>query len=221
MPIRINLLAETLAAEDMRRRDPVQRAIVVAVLLVAAMLVWASSLSLKSMLARSDLAQIEAQMGSRTNTYRHVLDDQRQLAEFKGRLSALQHLATNRFLNGTMLNALQHVSADDLRLLRLKTEQTYTAPAAPATASGSTPAPPQTVTEHIVLTLDASDSSPNPGDQIGKFKDMVASNAYFQDMLEHTNAVALKSYSLPQISHGTGRPCVQFTLECRYPDKTR
>ena len=35
MPIRINLLAESLAEEDLRRRDPVKRAIIIGALLVA------------------------------------------------------------------------------------------------------------------------------------------------------------------------------------------
>lgn len=43
MPIRINLLNEALAEEDMRRRDPVKRAIFIGVFLVAVSLVWFSS----------------------------------------------------------------------------------------------------------------------------------------------------------------------------------
>ena len=43
MPIRINLLSEALAEEDLRRRDPVKRAIFIGVFLVALSLVWFSS----------------------------------------------------------------------------------------------------------------------------------------------------------------------------------
>lgn len=41
MPIRLNLLAEAQAMEEMRRRDPVKRAIWVGSLLVAVALAWA------------------------------------------------------------------------------------------------------------------------------------------------------------------------------------
>jgi len=51
MPIRLNLLAEAQAIEEMRRHNPVKRAIWVGALLVCLMLVWSSSLQLKAMMA--------------------------------------------------------------------------------------------------------------------------------------------------------------------------
>ena len=50
MPIRINLLAEAKAAEELRRHDPVKRVIFVGALAVALTLVWSSSLQLQTML---------------------------------------------------------------------------------------------------------------------------------------------------------------------------
>ena len=58
MPIRINLLAESQALEDMRRRDPVKRAIWVGVFLGLVILAWSSSLQLKAMVAKGKLNQI-------------------------------------------------------------------------------------------------------------------------------------------------------------------
>jgi hypothetical protein len=52
MPIRINLLAEAKAAEELRRHDPVKRVIFVGALAVALTLVWSSSLQLETMLAK-------------------------------------------------------------------------------------------------------------------------------------------------------------------------
>jgi hypothetical protein len=217
MPIRLNLLAEAQALEDLRRRDPVKRAMVGAGLLVACMLVWSSSVQLKVILSNGELSSLEANMSARTNMYHHVLDNQTRIGEIKDRLLALQRLSTNRFLNATMLNALQHATADDLQLLKVKVEQTYAFTA--ASIPPATPSPPN-VTEHILLTLDASDTSANPGDLINKLKEMVSNDPYFHEALDKTNAVSLKTFSQPQLSPVSGRQCVLFTLECRYPDRT-
>ena len=47
MPIRINLLAEQQAAEELRRRDPVKRAIWVAGFFVVVVVVWSGYLQFK------------------------------------------------------------------------------------------------------------------------------------------------------------------------------
>ena len=65
MPIRINLLAETQAAENLRRRDPVKRFAYVGALLAAAALAVSSWFQLKVMLANKDLAQVQAQIADR------------------------------------------------------------------------------------------------------------------------------------------------------------
>src|SRR5437867_6175032 len=125
MPIRLNLLAEAQATEDMRRRDPAKRVIWAAGLLIASMLVWSSSLFLKDMLANKDLTSLQIQMNTRTNQYQRVLDSQKKAAEFKVKLGALHKLATDRFLNGTLLNALQQTTGEDVQLVHFKVEQIY------------------------------------------------------------------------------------------------
>jgi uncharacterized membrane protein YgcG len=117
MPIRINLLAEVQALEDMRRRDPVKRAIYVAVLLVLAILVWSSSLQLKSMIAKGELSRLEGQIGARNAEYKSVLEKQRRLSDTTLRLAKLHELASNRVLYGTILNSLQQNTMDDVQLV--------------------------------------------------------------------------------------------------------
>src|SRR5579863_1279865 len=110
MPIRLNLLAEAQAAEDMRRRDPVKRAIWIGVLLLACMLGWSSSVQLKAMLANTELGRVEAQLNSHTNAYQQVLVHENKATEIRRRISSLKQLAAGRFLNGTLLNALQQTT---------------------------------------------------------------------------------------------------------------
>ena len=223
MPIRINLLAEAQALEDMRRRDPVKRAIWGSVFLVCLMLAWWSSIWAKSLWARGELSHLEGQLASRANDFQQVLENQRKLNETIGKLAALQDLATNRLLYGTLMNALQQTSVDDVQLLRLRTDQAYfyneETKAKTNANNRLVPGKPATVTEKVVVTLDARDSGSNPGDQVNKFKRAIADSAYFRTMLGASNEVRLASLSPPQFVDG--KPSVQFTLECRYPERTR
>lgn len=223
MPIRLNLLAEDQAAEEVRRRDPVKRAIWVAGLLVTLMLVWSSSLQLKAMLAKRDLGQVEGRMNTHTNEYQLVQKNAKSIKEANLKLEALQQLAHNRFLSANLLNALQQTTVDDVQLVHLRADQTYvfTEGTKPRTNDNRVlPGKPATWTEKIVLTLDGNDASAS-GDQYNKLKEALSGNRYFLDALDKTNQVALKGLGTPQVNPETGKQFMSFTLECRYPEKTR
>lgn len=228
MPIRLNLLAEAQAAEEMRRRDPVKRAIWVGAILVSLMLAWSSSLQLKAMLAASAAGSVEAQMNSHSNSYKVVLDNLKKTDEVRTKIVALYELSTNRFLQGNLLNALQQTNADDVQLLHLKLDQSYAVVEAtkPRTNENNRviPGKPGSATEKIVLMLDGFDASANPGDQVSTYKKAVATHPYFRSLLGRTNEVNLKNMSPPEImpiAGSVGKACVLFTLECRLQEKTR
>jgi hypothetical protein len=224
MPIRINLLAEAQSLEDMRRRDPVKRAIWVGVFLVVLVLAWSSSLQLKAMISKGDLNRVEGQLNTHTNEYQQVLANQKKLADMESKLIALQRLATNRVLHASMLDALQHTVIPDIELIRLRTEVAHSLNEAskPKTNANKTitPGKPATVTERVVMTLEAKDTGANPGDQVNRYKQTIADFPYFQQILEKTNGVRLANLSPPQTT-GPGKAFVLFTLECRQTEKTR
>src|SRR5580692_4277865 len=97
MPIRINLLAETQAAENLRRRDPVKRFAYVGALVVALALAASSWLQLKVMLANRDFAQVQAQIADRSNGSQRVQSEQKEINAAKTKLAALQKLTVSRF----------------------------------------------------------------------------------------------------------------------------
>jgi hypothetical protein len=78
MPIRINLLAEAQAAEELRRRDPVKRVIFCGALMVALMVVWSSSLKLRAMLANKEVMDRQTEVEVRTNEFQRVQSDQKK-----------------------------------------------------------------------------------------------------------------------------------------------
>jgi hypothetical protein len=225
MPIRLNLLAEAQAAEEERRRDPVKRALWLAALAIVLILVWSSSLQLRAILVNSEVSRLEGRITNRTNEFQQILDNQRKTGEINARLRALGQLTSNRLLNGNLLNALQLATVDDVQLIRLRLDQTYASfeGTKPHTNDDNVliPGKPATATERTMVTLDGVDSSPNPGDQVTRFKAVLATNAYFKTMLLKTNGISLKNLSPPQVTPVSGKPCVMFTLECRYPEKMR
>ena len=107
MPIRINLLAEAHAAEEMRRRDPVKRGIYAGAFLVACVVIWALTLQVKIVAANHELKTLETQWKAIYKDYQVAVDKRRRSLEVEQKLGALQALHTNRFLWGNALNAFQ------------------------------------------------------------------------------------------------------------------
>ena len=223
MPIRINLLAEALIAEDLRRRDPAKRVIFGGALMVAVALVWCSSLLLKEMLAKKDLTLVQNQIQTRTNEYDRVLASTKKIADSQTKLDDLKKLNAARFLQGNLLNALQQATTPGVQMTRLRVDQSYSSVEGTKSLTNSfgvVPGRPPVITEKVTVTLDAKDSGANPGDQVNKFNDAVAQQPYFQTMLDKTNGMRLAGLSAPQTGPD-GKPYVLFTLECRFPAQSR
>jgi hypothetical protein len=209
MPIYLNLLAEAQAAEDLRRRDPVKRVAFAGMLIVAGMLVWYSGLLLKVMKANRELSQAQFQIDSHANAYQEGVTNSAKIAITQTKIDGLGNLVNARMLQGNLLNALQKINVDNVQLTGIKVDQAYVLNSKPASA-----------TEKIVVTLNARDSSANPGDQVGKFRDALSKESYFRQMLDKTNGIRLADESAPQ-QDGSGKSFVSFTLECHFPDHKR
>jgi uncharacterized membrane protein YciS (DUF1049 family) len=222
MPIRINLLAEQLEAEEQRRRDPAKRALWIAGFVVGLLVVWAGYLQLKVVRADRQVAGVEAQFKQFEARYSQVRTNQNQVVEITRRIDALQRLATNRFLWGTPLDALQFTVVPNVQLVRFKTEQTHTVTDAskPVTnASGVVKVTPASAKETILMKIDARDFSANAGDQIPRFLEVLNNHPCFQTNLmkaELTGRTALQTEPGESSS-----PFVLFTVDCKYPERMR
>ena len=226
MPIRINLLAEAQALEELRRKDPVKRAILGASVIVAGVLLWATALQFKILAGKSELKTLAREWASMEKPYNEAVTFKRQNIEADDKLSALQNYSTNRFLLGTAFNAVQQTlnGIDDIKVMRLKFEQNYvyTEETKPRT-NGTVviPGRPSTSTEKVALHLDAIDASPQPGGQVSRFKQTITSVPYFDQNLQKTNGVLLTSLSAPMSGASAPTPYVMFTLQCFFPEKVR
>ena len=209
--------------EDLRRRDPVKRAIYTGSLLVVLALVWWSKLVVEQVFDKSELNKTQAKIQVRTNEWQSVLDNQKRISDARARLAALQKLNDARFLQGNFLNALQKLNYDGVQLASVKVKQTYIGDSAARqeTDQGhAAPARIPTATEKIVLSIDARDVSVSPGDQVNKFKESLAAQGYFKNIISKTNGVQLASLS-PLQTGTDGKAFELFTLECSLPQQTR
>src|SRR5207245_5432052 len=156
------------------------------------------------------------------------MEEQKKGDEIRQKLTALRQLSESRFLQASLLNALQQTNVDEVQLIHLSAQQTYAANEGTKTHTNSNcviPGKPPSVTEKILITLEGGDCSPNPGDQVNKFKEAVAGLPYFKELLGKTNLVILKTQSqkqaLPAQSGALGKQGVLFTLDCRALERTR
>jgi hypothetical protein len=223
MPIRINLLADAIAAEELRRKDPVKRAIWLAVLIVSLIAIWSLMLQSKIILASSKLNTLEADWRSIEKPFLIVQTNQAELVRFERNLSALRQLRTNRFLWGSSLNTLQQSVVDGVRVTRLRAEQTYTQTEGTPDRTNElriVRGRPGVATERMVLTIEGRDFTPNVVGHV-RFKEALANSPFFQSSGQKTN-VFLDNLPAPSSDplspSGTSVP---FTLKLLFPDKER
>jgi hypothetical protein len=224
MPIKINLLAEAIAAEDERRRDPVKRGTYVAGFLVFCVVLWAATLQFKVMSAKRTLGALESKWKLIEKSYHASVDSQKASMEAEQRLAALHEMSTNRFLWGNALNAFQQTlsNVEGVQMLKLKTEQTYLITDGTPARTNDTKVvlgKPPTSTERISMTIDAMDTS--AGRRVNQFKEGIANVPFFKDSLNKTNGIILLSRSAPQNGANGNTTFVTFSLKATFPEKTR
>ena len=224
MPIRLNLLAEAQAAEELRRKDPVKRALLGAILLMLGVAIWSSTIQVKVISLKNQLGGLQSEWKKIEKGYQTAIDTQAESRETEAKLSALQQLTTNRFLWGTTLNALQQTlnGIDEVQVLRVKTDQSYSFTDEVKVKPGEKgSARPATAAERIVLTIEGVDYSAQAGGRINKFKSAIGSEPFFASTLNKTNGVTLLSFSPPQMDASGRGTFVKFSLQCLFPEKVR
>ncbi|MBA4149855.1 MAG: hypothetical protein H0X66_17205 [Verrucomicrobia bacterium] len=228
MPIKLNLLAEAQAAEDVRRKDPVKRAIAVGALIILAMLVWSGLLYWETAAARAEQARFESTWIDLEKRYTELAQEQKLTRDLNGRIAALERYSTNRFLWGSTLNAVQQTIPQQLigtiQLMRLNGMHTYqVVEAIPVKKKGTKviqAARAATSTERIAIILEARDYG-NPADQnFNKFKNAILGVPYFKNLLS-ADRILIRSVGQPLKDVAANKDYAPFTLECQLPPSTR
>lgn len=227
MPIRINLLAEAQAAEELRRKDPVKRAILLGTAVVAIMIVVSIFFQSQVVATNHKAETFNGRIQAVTNKYAAVMADSDRLQDLHLHIRGLDILAAERFLNGSLLNSLQKGTVENVQMIHFRVDHTYSL--VDETKSKPTDGKagplkiikPATANEKISLVIEARDVGANPGDQVTKFKEALAKTEYISKLLGTNAQLRLVNRSPPQLQADSGRLGVQFSLEARLPEKAR
>lgn len=207
----------------MRRKDPVKRAILAGIGCVVAMAAFSIFIQSQVLALNHQSKGLTEKIKTITSDYNMVKAEQDHLEVLQRNTHGLDSLASERFLNGTLLNAMQKVYVENVALIHLHTVHSYNLTEEVRTKTNSITKITKYASsaEKISVVVEAQDSSPNAGDQVATFKEKLSQTQYFTSLLGSNKVMRLVNLSPPQLNQETGRQFVQFTLESAVPEKIR
>jgi hypothetical protein len=223
MAIRINLLAEEQAAEEMRRKNPVKLGIWFGGFFVAVFLIWILELQLEIGVSKSTYNAIEQSWKDNTKRYASVTNNMARMAQIDHRLASLERLSTNRFFWAPVLNALQQTMIDGIQFIRVTGVQKYTKEDPKITGAGSTAKKlPGAMVESVSLYIEAKDFHPNL-ENYSKFKETLCNYDFFVKNLGRKDGFILDGTlsGVTVEASDTSRQFVTFKLASHWPEKRR
>jgi hypothetical protein len=223
MPIRINLLAEAQANEELRRKDPVKRSAWIAGFFVSLVLLWILKLQCDIWFDQKDLARINGRWTEIKSNYAAVTNNVLKTAEIDQKLAALDELETNRFLWAPVLNALQKTVINDVQVLHIKGQQIYAKEDARQIGnSAGSKTVPASMTEKISLFIDAKDC--NAGQEnYTKYKEALCESEFFVKSLGRRDGFVIEgTLSQPTADPSDpSRTFITFALVSHFPEVRR
>jgi hypothetical protein len=219
MPIRINLLAEQQATEEMRRRDPVKRAAFIAIGLVAVVLLWGVFAFIQERGAAGQLQEQDAKLDKLKKEYSLATTNLARTAEIQGKLTALTRLVTNRVVWGSALDALQRCAINNIQVTKIHVTQTYEDKPGDLKKKTLTSA-----REKIVVTIEARDYGRAEEQNYNKFKERVLSEPFFKEHLPSDAAASVRvgGFTQPLVDKDdVTKTYIGFWLECSFQEKVR
>jgi hypothetical protein len=185
MAIRINLLAEEQAAEELRRKNPVKLAIWVGGFMVVLVALFILKLQLDIRYSKKAYDSVEHEWKDKTAKYAAVTNNMAKIADIDKKLGALDRLSTNRFFWAPVLNALQQTVINDIQFIKITGEQKYIKEEPRTLGSGENKKTiPGGVVEKTTLYIDAKDYNPN-AQNYDKFKETLCNFDFFVNNLQH------------------------------------
>jgi hypothetical protein len=220
MAIRINLLAEEQAAEELRRKNPVKLVIWVGSFLVIAMALWIVKLQLDIGYSKTKYSSLDQQWKDNIAKYAAVTNNMAKIAEIDKKLDALDRLSTNRFFWGPVLDAFQQTVVNDIQVTRLAGEQRYVKEEAKTIGTGATKKViPGSTVEKTTLYVDAKDYNPN-AQTYDKFKETLSDFGFFVSNLQR-GFVLEGTLSAPSVDPtDLNKQFVNFKLVAHFKDMT-
>ena len=227
MPIRINLLAEAQAAEQARRRDPVKLSAWIGGFLICLVALWSLKLQCDIYFAGKTLRVEEAQWSSLQRQYAEVLTNRALQTRMEGKLASLDRLSTNRFLWGSVMDALQQTTIDDIVIRSFKGSVVFKhvdfVPASKTPEGRTILAVPPASIEQVAVTIDGRDFGVPEDQTYSKYKDALNHFPFFLSRISQGEGFTLDG-SLGKLTADPQDPSkrfVDFTLSCKFPEVRR
>jgi len=226
MPIKLNLLAEAQAAEEMRRKDPVRYAFYCSGIIILIALGWIGMNQMLISGKTKEIAGLQDSWNRMKPQYNLVQSNLAIVNEINQQLNLLTNYVTNRFLWANVLNALQQCVTNvstNVQLTRFRTDHNFqVTPPSVAVKDGKKIVVPGSSIETIKFIIDVKDYGKDDEDNITRLREAIATFPFFRDNLDKTRGVRLESLS-PRVSDPSdpARPYVVFTIECQFQNRVR
>jgi hypothetical protein len=230
MPIRINLLAEVQAAEELRRQDPVKRAILAAVGIVVVVLFYTGLLVWQGMQKQKQLEERQQTWNKLKPQYDAIKRNDALKVEADKKAEVLYAYSTNRWFWAPVLNAFSQVStnafATNLQVVRLNTEQMFLdAPAVKAVtnAAGKVVAPARSagISEQNKLIITAKDFGRDTDANYNRLRLTISEFPFFKAALEPGGTVKLVDFTRGTVDplQPSAKGFQNFVLQCQFAEK--
>jgi len=185
--IRVNLLAEALAEEELRRKDPVKRAYIAAGLLVALTVGWLLYAQKQATKAVDLVAELDLKWTKLRPRCADVTNNRVRTREIdRVILPSLNRLSTNRFLWSHVLDALQYSMITNIEVTELQGRHSYSNKSYVVDVLGRAIAgPPRvtSVTETVTLMLTCRDYAPDAAANHITFMEYLVRDRFFLERL--------------------------------------
>lgn len=218
MPIKINLLAEEQANEELRRRDPVKRAGMAAGAVVALVLLWAGVNWFGLMGLSKQLEGLNAELAELEKPAKDAKASQKKIRDTEYKMEMLKKMSAARPLWAPVLDTLQRSVMEDVQVLRIKADQIYQVTPAFVPPRGSTLKPkPATSKQLITMTIEAQDNSERL-DSYNRLREQLASA--LKTHMGTNGTVSLKTLNQAR-ENEDGKKYLTFSLECSFTEVVR
>jgi hypothetical protein len=218
MPIKINLLAEEQANEELRRKDPVKRAGMAAGALVALVLLWAGLNWFGLIKLTGQLEGLNAELTSLEGTAKAAKANQKKIRDTEYKMDMLKKMSAARPLWAPVLDTLQRSVMEDVQVLRIKSDQIYQVTPAFVPPRGSTLKPKPAVSKQLItMTIEAQDNSDRL-DSYNRLREQLATA--LRSHMGTNGTVSLKTLNQAR-ENEQGKKYLTFSLECSFTEVVR
>jgi len=217
-------MAEAQALEEARRRNPVKLGIWVAGFVVALVGLWIAKVQMDIFFAKNRLNVLNAQWKADEAKYANITNQEARIIAVNGKIAALDHLHTNRFLWGSVLNALQQTVVDQVQVAHFWGLQTFEREAPKTIGAGATlkTIPGSANFEKIKLSIAGKDYSPS-ADGYKNYEDALNHQDYLAKKIGGREGFTIEGAPGQKVqeSPSSSREYRVFTLTNQLPDIRR